>query len=177
MSLTTVALIIPDHLDRLAVRPGDEGRQPDRHGRSGDRVRRASFLALIGVILALPACGGRSRPEGVVERWLLALNQGAAGTAGRYADPPTSRLILPGYAASDPGRLEIVEVGAAQRTECSWDVPFRVVRVDGREIRGFAIIDNCPTAYPKPSPRSSSETSPTTSSHRKEVPRSERIAR
>jgi hypothetical protein len=24
------------------------------------------------------------------------------------------------------------------------------MRVDGREIRGFAIIDTCPTAYPKP---------------------------
>ena len=105
---------------------------------------------LVFLLLGLTSCAGRERPEGIVERWLLALNQGAAGDAGRYADPPTSRLILPGYAASDPGRLDIAEVGAAVRKQCSWDVPFRVVRVDGREIRGFAIIDTCPTASPKP---------------------------
>lgn len=111
---------------------------------------KRGVLAAALLLLVLPGCASRERPEGIVERWLLALNQGTAGRAGRYADPPTSRLILPGYAASDPGRLDIVEVGAAQRTECSWDVPFRVVRVDGREIRGFAIIDICPTASPKP---------------------------
>jgi len=108
-------------------------------------VKRTVLLALL-LVVALSSCGDRSRLEGVVERWLLALNQGAAGRAGRYADPPTSRLILPGYAKADPGRLDAVEVGAAQKKDCSWEVPFRVVRIDGQEIRGFAIIRTCPTA-------------------------------
>ena len=107
-------------------------------------------LAIAFVLLVLSACASTERPEGIVERWLLALNQGAAGRAGRYADPPTSRSILPGYATSDPGRLEIVEVGSAERTACSWEVPFRVERVDGREIRGVAISQLCPTASAKP---------------------------
>lgn len=108
-------------------------------------MRRTLLLVLL-LILTLPSCDDRSRPEGIVERWLLALNQGAAGRAGRYADPPTSRLILPGYAKADPGRLDVVEVGMAERKDCSWDVPFRVIRLDGQTIRGFAIIRSCPTA-------------------------------
>jgi hypothetical protein len=108
-------------------------------------VRRATLIALM-VVLSLPACGQRSRPEGLVERWLLALNQGAAGRAGRFAGPATSRLILPGYANADPGRLDVIEVGAAERIHCAFEVPFRVVDVDAHETRMFAVIDRCPSA-------------------------------
>jgi hypothetical protein len=112
-------------------------------------VRRALIVAVL-VGLMLPGCSSQERPEGIVERWLLALNQGAAGRAGRFAAPTTSRLIVPGYATADPGRLDVIEVGTAERTRCSFDVPFRVVDVDGHETRMFAVIDLCPTASPTP---------------------------
>ena len=108
-------------------------------------MRRTVVLAFV-LLFALPGCEGRSRPEGVVERWLLAINQGAAGRAGRYATPQTSRLILPGFSLADPGELDVVEVGEARRTECATEVPFRVVRLDGEEITGYASLADCPTA-------------------------------
>ena len=112
-------------------------------------MKRPALAALM--IIALASCASQEqRPEGVVERWLLALNQGAAGRAGRYADPQTSRLILPGYATADPSRLDVIEVGTAERTHCAFDVPFRVVDVEGHETRMFAVIDLCPTASPTP---------------------------
>jgi len=112
-------------------------------------VRRVLLVTLIA-LMATPGCGDRIRPEGLVERWLLALDQGAAGNAGRYAEAPTSRKILPGYTNAEPGQLDVVEVGDAIRTECSWEVPFRVVRTDERELSGFAIIPTCATAPIRP---------------------------
>jgi hypothetical protein len=40
---------------------------------------RHRFWALAFVVLVLPACASTERPEGLVERWLVSLNQGAAG--------------------------------------------------------------------------------------------------
>jgi len=108
-------------------------------------VRRTLPIAL-ALLLALPACGDRQRAEGIVERWLLAINQGAAGRAGRYATPQSSRLILPRYSVADPGELDLIEVGEGRSTECAYRVPFRVVRVDGEEITGDATFALCPTA-------------------------------
>jgi hypothetical protein len=104
------------------------------------------LLLLAVVLLALVGCGDRARPEGLVERWLLSLNQGAAGRPERYADAGTSRRVLPGFERRSPGDLDVIEVGAARRNKCSFDVPFRVVTVDGGEVTGFAVIPICPTA-------------------------------
>ncbi len=112
-------------------------------------MRRPIFVTVL-LMIALSACGDRSRPEGTVERWLLALNQGAAGEPGRFASDQTSDQVLPHRGSMEPGRLDVIEVGAAERTRCSFDVPFRVVDLDGHETRMFAILQRCPTAFPKP---------------------------
>jgi hypothetical protein len=92
------------------------------------------------VLLALlPACGRTDRPEGVVERWLISLNQGAAGHPERYAPESISRSILSGWNRCDPGALDVVEVGKGRqfvtdrpitRTPAA-AVPYRVAYTTG----------------------------------------------
>jgi len=99
-------------------------------------VKRLAAAAAVVVALQ-PACGGTDRPEGVVERWLISLNQGAAGRPGRYAPAQVSDQILPGWSECDPGALDLTEVGrgapANPRRSAfitrSWTerVPYRVV--------------------------------------------------
>lgn len=103
-------------------------------------MRRA--LALIAVVAALAACTARERPEGIVERWLLSLNQGAAGRPDVYAPDDVSRRVVPGWDARDPGELDVIEVGRGGPGEGGVDqVPFRIVTVDGDELRGLANVD------------------------------------
>jgi hypothetical protein len=101
----------------------------------------------VGILLLLTGCG-RSEPraEGIVERWLLALNQGPAGEPDRYATPVVSRAVLPSHRAADPGELDVIEVGRARACGyrgpmvCEAQVPFRVVFVGGDEIRSDALV-------------------------------------
>ncbi len=107
-------------------------------------MRRALVIAVIALLLA--GCSTTQRPEGIVERWLLALNQGQAGEPERYAPVDVSRQILPDYRHVDPGEFDVIEVGRAFVGRCgsalppaescpvgtvSASVPFRVVALDG----------------------------------------------
>jgi hypothetical protein len=109
-------------------------------------MKRALLLLTVAT-LVLPACGGTDRPEGVVERWLISLNQGKAGQPEKYAPDALSQRILPNWQKRDPGDLDVIEVGAGQRFvppgrasagEERYVVPFRVKPLDGHEIRGTA---------------------------------------
>jgi hypothetical protein len=110
-------------------------------------VRRAPIAAVV-LALILPACATRERPEGIVERWLLALNQGATGEPGSYAGGSISDEVLPDWEELEPGQLDLIEVGAAIPVEDApprghigeVHVPFRVVTVDGTETRGRAVL-------------------------------------
>jgi len=64
---------------------------------------RRRFWALAFVVLVLPACASTERPEGLVERWLVSLNQGAAGRPEEYAADDLSEQILPSFRTADPG--------------------------------------------------------------------------
>ena len=102
------------------------------------------FLVLALTWTVLGGCAGTDRPEGVVERWLIALNQGAAGRPGQYAPEALSERVLPGWASKDPGELDVIEVGkgSVPRIEMAPPalVPFRVVRLDGTTIQGTAAL-------------------------------------
>lgn len=102
-------------------------------------------LAIVGAVLLVlvPACAARERPEGIVERWLLSLNQGAAGRPGRYAQAGLSQQLVPGWDRLDPGRLDTIEVGAATPAPGASGaslVPFRIVDVDGGQVAGVATV-------------------------------------
>jgi hypothetical protein len=95
------------------------------------------------VLAALSACTGQERPEGIVERWLLSLNQGAAGRPDAYAPNDVSRQVLPGWEELDPGELDVIEVGRSAPGDGGIDqVPFRIVTVDGEELVGLANVDD-----------------------------------
>jgi hypothetical protein len=95
------------------------------------------------VLAALAACTGQERPEGIVERWLLSLNQGAAGRPDAYAPDDVSRQVVPGWEELDPGELDVIEVGRSAPGEGGIDqVPFRIVTVDGEELIGLANVDD-----------------------------------
>ncbi|MBI3648664.1 MAG: hypothetical protein HY240_07950 [Actinobacteria bacterium] len=108
-------------------------------------LRLAGPAVLIGLLaLTLTACARTDRPEGVVERWLSSLNQGAAGEPGRYAAGGVSEQVLPGWSALDPGELDVIEVGLGRPTgaagEPSYVVPFRVVTSTGQTRRLDALL-------------------------------------
>jgi hypothetical protein len=98
------------------------------------------------LLLVLSCCGGQEqRPEGIVERWLLALNQGSAGRPGRYAPASVSDAVLPDWQNLDPGEFDVIEVGRADRqvgNTCSEGeaVLFRVVPLDGAEKVAAACV-------------------------------------
>ena len=102
--------------------------------------------------LALPACGGTDRPEGVVERWLVSLNQGASRRRGLYARDRLSQEVLPGWQSCDPGALDKIEVGrgigvSRHPDEADLLVPFRVENASdiaslcGRDVQILKPLD------------------------------------
>ncbi|HZD18444.1 MAG TPA: hypothetical protein VE669_09915 [Actinomycetota bacterium] len=107
-------------------------------------MRRAIF-ALVLLVLAVPTCVRAERPEGIVERWLISLNQGAAGDPGRYADDELSETVLPGWAEREPGAFDVIEVGdAAERPAGRSLVPFQLRYADGDTVavaRAFAVVE------------------------------------
>ncbi|MCD6021440.1 MAG: hypothetical protein K0R20_1150 [Actinomycetia bacterium] len=108
-------------------------------------MRRVVVAAAL-TTLVFSACASQERPEGIVERWLLALNQGAAGEPDRYAPNAASEEVLPGWEHLDPGELDVVEVARAGRTQgdacdgVTRVVGFRVVRLDGSQFRSVACV-------------------------------------
>ena len=122
---------------------------------------RARLMLLVTEALVLvPACGHTNRPEGVVERWLISLNQGKAGRPEVYASAQLSQTILPDWASRDPGDLDLIEVGKGNAvivpgafiqtaTGCKvhwmvareyFAVPFRVERLHGSTSSLIAIL-------------------------------------
>jgi hypothetical protein len=98
-------------------------------------------LVLLGALL--PACAQDERPEGIVERWLVALNQGAAGRPERYASDELSEEVLPGWKDLEPGELDVIEVGSSARDEndLGANVGFRVERLDGSILERAARVE------------------------------------
>lgn len=84
-------------------------------------MKRWVLAALM--LLALAGCASQEqRPEGIVQRWLLALNQGSAGEPGRYAPESLSQTILPDWRRSEPGHFDVIEVRPAAIRGCSMAV-------------------------------------------------------
>ena len=106
---------------------------------------KGSVLAAL-VFIALAGCASQQeRPEGIVERWLLALNQGSAGEPGRYAPPSVSDAVLAGWQDLDPGELDVIEVASGDRIVNVCDegaiFTFRVVPLEGEEVTDAACVD------------------------------------
>lgn len=107
---------------------------------------RVSLVIVLGAILAGSCAEETERPEGIVERWLVSLNQGAAGRPDRYAPDEVSERVLPGWRDLEPGELDEIEIGADRGTrmceEHCADVPFRITDLDGDVTEGVAHIDS-----------------------------------
>jgi hypothetical protein len=104
--------------------------------------RQLLLLVLVAVIAAAPACATAERPEGVVERWLISLNQGAAGHPDRYAPAWASETVVPAWRDLEPGELDLIEVGAARRApDGAALVPFQIEDRNGTVTRAFAVVE------------------------------------
>jgi hypothetical protein len=102
-------------------------------------VRRT--LAFLLTVLALSSCATSERPEGIVERWLISLNQGAAGDPDAYAPRGVSDRVVQRWDELEPGELDEIEVGRATSGEGGTViVPFRIVSVDGAVLVGTATV-------------------------------------
>ena len=73
-------------------------------------MRRALLVAVVALVALTSACSSEQRPEGITERWLLSLNQGAAGRPDRYAPDEVSEQVVPGWHDLDPGFLDVITV-------------------------------------------------------------------
>jgi hypothetical protein len=108
-------------------------------------------VVVIAIVLVatLPACERTDRPEGVVERWLVSLNQGAAGRPDRYAPDAVSEQVVPGWRELDPGQLDKIEVGAHTLDPSSQlpAVPFRVATIDDVQTVGTANLEEGPDGW------------------------------
>lgn len=107
---------------------------------------RVTLAIVLGAILAGSCATDKERPEGIVERWLVSLNQGAAGRPDLYAPDEVSELVLPGWRDLEPGELDEIEIGADRgermcEEHCA-DVPFRIIELDGDVTQGIARIDS-----------------------------------
>ena len=105
-------------------------------------MRRFAATIVLAVAL-LPACAPQERPEGIVERWLVALNQGLAGRPERYASDDLSEEVLPSWDELEPGELDVIEVGSAVRdgNDLGANVGFRVERLDGTAVERTARVE------------------------------------
>jgi hypothetical protein len=88
-------------------------------------------------MVALVACDQAPRPEGVVQRWLVSLNQGSAGRPERWADGGVTAAVAPWWPA-EPDHIDAMDVGAASGA----DVPFRIETTDGVITTGVATVSS-----------------------------------
>lgn len=111
-------------------------------------MKRIMALALaLATLTLLPGCAGTHRPEGVVERWLVSLNQGAAGEPSRYADDQATAEIASDWDTREPGAYDEIEVGTAVLQGTSAAVPFRVTTTDGATFGGLATVGTRSTQH------------------------------
>jgi hypothetical protein len=109
-------------------------------------VTARRLLLGLSLLALLVACSADSeRPEGIVERWLLSLNQGAAGRPDLYAPDEVSEQVIAGWRDLEPGHLDQIEIGtdlgSPMCEERCADVPFRIVDLDGDVTEGIAIAE------------------------------------
>ena len=110
------------------------------------RNLRVTLAIVLGAILAGSCAAQAQRPEGIVERWLVSLNQGAAGRPDLYAPDEVSEQVLPGWRSLEPGELDEIEIGADRgarmcEEHCA-DVPFRITDLDGEVTEGIAHVES-----------------------------------
>jgi len=103
-------------------------------------VKRGIVLACLGLV-ALAACSQPPRPEGVVQRWLVSLNQGSAGRPDRWADAAVTATAAPWWPA-EPDHIDAMDVGTADGQA----VPFRIETTDGTVTTGIATVGTRTTA-------------------------------
>jgi hypothetical protein len=113
-------------------------------------VRRFRAIAAAAALLVFAACGSAQRPEGVAERWLLSLGQGAAGAPDRFGGEPAleaATSVLPDWRTREPGSIDRTEVGTAVVSEragtSTASIPFRIETSDGEVVTGTVDEASC----------------------------------
>jgi hypothetical protein len=106
-------------------------------------VRWVVVSVTIGLAL-LPACADAERtterPEGIVERWLVSLNQGASGEPFVYAYDQATATLAPDWDSRDPGAYDRISVGTASTVDGRDVVPFRLELATGGAVGGVAVV-------------------------------------
>ena len=104
-------------------------------------MRRALLVSVVALVALMSSCSSEERPEGITERWLLSLNQGAAGRPDRFAPDEVSQQVVPGWHERDPGYLDVITVEPRELIRGAIPgafVPYHLVTKDGDEIDGTA---------------------------------------
>lgn len=97
-------------------------------------------LLLIAATLSLLLSGcGADRPEGIVERWLVSLNQGEIGEPERHAEPSVTLEIAPAERTEEI--FDVIEVGNGVTEDGEATVPYRLVTTQGEQMLGTAGLE------------------------------------
>jgi hypothetical protein len=99
-------------------------------------------LSIVLAVALLVACASSERPEGIVERWIVSMNQGIAGEPWRWAFDGATVATSPTWDTDEPGSIDSFSLGSARAEGDRFVVPFSIERLDGTVISGDAIMGN-----------------------------------
>ncbi len=102
-------------------------------------MRRWLPIAILALTVAACATTDQ-RPEGIVERWIVSMNQGPAGEPWRWADDYATSEVSPTWDTDEPGAIDSFSLGAARAEGDAYVVAFTLERLDGRVVSGDAVV-------------------------------------
>lgn len=99
------------------------------------------WFALLALAAVAASCStSDQRPEGIVERWIVSMNQGVAGEPWRWADDDATARVSPTWDTNEPGSIDSFSLGSARAEGDGFVVPFTLERTDGRVASGDAVV-------------------------------------
>jgi hypothetical protein len=103
-------------------------------------MKRWLLAGAVIAAIATGCSGGAEHPEGIVERWIVSMNQGRAGAPSRWAEDRATATVSPTWHTDDPGSIDAFSIGIAEAEDDAFVVPFTLERLDGTVTSGDVVV-------------------------------------